>query len=244
MVELALVSPVFLMVLLGIVVLGVGVFYQQQISNGGREAARYAVLHSATSQCPTVSNRPPDASLLPAPNSYYECDAPANGWPLMRSSMETKLFGMSDTNVRMTACWSGFWTKDTSGGWGTYDQLAVDPVTGMANDFRECTVPVYGWCPDQSGDSTLHTINPRTGLDPSCPPGASPKVKVDCSKNFPKTSAANDMASSFAASDSKNANQVTVVSCYDWAPPAAGFLLIPEHVSLLAVVTEAMEYQQ
>ena len=55
LVEFALVAPLFTMVLLGIVIFGIGVFYQQQLTNAAREAARYASIHSATSQCPTTS---------------------------------------------------------------------------------------------------------------------------------------------------------------------------------------------
>lgn len=243
LVELALVLPLLLMVLIGIIVLGIGIFYQQQIANGAREAARYASVHSATSQCPTVSNLAPDNSLLPAPNSYFACDAPANGWPLMRAHLKGSLFAMSSDRIRMTACWSGYWTKDTSGNWGTYDQVAIDPATHLRNTFRECTVPVYGWCMGVGGASTVHTINPRTGEDPACT-GSSQVVRIDCSKDFPKTAATNDMASDFAGSGDVNSNQVTVLACYGWRPPLAGFLLIPDEISLSAVVNQAMEYQQ
>ncbi len=68
MVELALAVPLFMVVLVGIIVLGIGVFYQQELTNVAREAARYAAIHSATAQCPTVSNLEPDpaaADLLP-----------------------------------------------------------------------------------------------------------------------------------------------------------------------------------
>lgn len=244
--ELALVLPLFLMVLFGIIILGLGVFFQQQVANAARDAARYAAVHSATSQCPTVSNLSPDNSLLPAPNSYFACDAPANGWPLMRAHMKASTFGMSADRLRMTACWSGYWTKDTSGNWAAYDQIAIDPSTHARNSFRGCTVPVYGWCPGATGASTVHTIDPRTGEDPGCgvAPGERPVVRIDCSKDFPPTGAANDMASSFAGSGNANSNQVTVVACYGWQPPLAGFLLIPDEVSLSAVVNQALEYQQ
>lgn len=243
LVEFALVFPVFLMVLLGIIVLGLGVFYQQQVASASRDAARYAAVHSATSQCPTVSNLEPDGSLLPAPNSYFACDAPANGWPLMRAAMMSKLFAVNTAGVRMTACWSGYWTKDTSGNWSDYDQVAIDPVTHARNEFRNCTVPVYGWCPGDTGASTVRTIDPRTSEDPSCGGGGS-VVSVDCSKDFPKTRTTDDMASSFAGSGDANSNQVTVFACYDWQPPLAGFLLIPRNVALTAVVNQALEYQQ
>ena len=42
LVELALAAPLFFMVLIGMIVLGIGVFYQQELTNVAREAARYA----------------------------------------------------------------------------------------------------------------------------------------------------------------------------------------------------------
>ena len=41
----------------GVIVFGIGLFYQQQVTNAAREAARYAAIHSATSECPTRSRR-------------------------------------------------------------------------------------------------------------------------------------------------------------------------------------------
>ena len=55
LVEFALIAPMLILMLMGIVTLGTGVFYQQQLTNAAREAARYAAIHSATSQCPTTS---------------------------------------------------------------------------------------------------------------------------------------------------------------------------------------------
>ena len=55
LVETALVLPLFLTIVLGVIVLGIGLFYQQQVTNAAREAARYAAIHSATSDCPTSS---------------------------------------------------------------------------------------------------------------------------------------------------------------------------------------------
>ncbi len=52
------------------------------------------------------------------------------------------------------------------------------------------------------------------------------------------------MASSYNTAASGNANQVTVYACYDWRPPLAGFLLIPKTLTLRAVITEALQYQQ
>jgi hypothetical protein len=240
---MALVFPLFMVVLVGIIVLGTGIFYHQQLSNAAREGARYAALHSATAQCPTVSNLDPDPALLPLPNSYYRCDDPANRWPQMVAHARTKLFGIPAGNVRMTACWSGYWTKDSLGAWASYDQVARDPSTGTPNDFRQCTVRVFGWVPGQdpgADPSTVRVINPRTGQEAS----TGVDVRVDCSKDFPFTTTTDDMASNFAASNADNANQVSVLACYAWQPPMAGFLMIPRTVTLRATVVEAMEYQQ
>jgi hypothetical protein len=243
MAELALAAPWFFMVLFGIIVLGIGVFYQQQISNAAREAARYASLHSATSRCPTISNLPPDPALLPLPNSYSACDRPSARWPHMTAHAQSHTFGMDSASVQVTACWSGYWTRDSLGAWAAYDQVPVDPANGTPNDFRECTVRVYGWCAGAGGSSTVQVINPRTGENPACS-GADKHVRVDCSKELPVTTSTDDMASSYAASNGTQANQVTVLACYAWRPPLAGFLLIPETVSMTGVVTEAMDYQQ
>lgn len=225
------------MLIVGIITIGFGLFLQQEVTNVAREGARYAVLHSATAQCPTVSNLAPNPGLLSVPNNYYACDPPDRRWPFMTAHAREKVFGVDRSSLRITACWSGYWTKDTSGNWGSSDQPPSPP-----NEFRECTLPVDGWGPGQDPDvdvSTVHTINPRTGLD-----AGGNHIKIDCSRDFPLTSAANDMASDFSASNGATATRVTVLACYQWKPPLAGFLLIPETATLTGVISEAMEYQQ
>jgi len=104
---MALILPLFVSVIFGIIVLGIGAFYQQQLTNAARQGARYASIHSATSQCPTVSNLPPDISPLPAPNQYFACDQPSTRWPLMLAAARDKIFGLDRSAVRTTACWYG-----------------------------------------------------------------------------------------------------------------------------------------
>ena len=146
--------------------------------------------------------------------------------------------------MQLTACWSGYWTKNSLGDWAAYDQVAADPNPPYAsNAFRECAVRVFGSCPDQGAGSTIHVINARTGIDASCP-GTDKTVSVDCTKQFPLTTVSDDMGSNFSASNAANANQVTVMTCYAWNPPLAGFLLIPETIDIVGVVTETLEYQQ
>lgn len=210
LVEFALVLPLLVMVLAGTIVLGIGVFYQQQLGNAAREAARYAVLHSATSDCPTVSWLPPDVSQ--APGSYYACDPPPT-WPLMTAYARNQVFGMVRSQVHVAACWSSYWTKDNLGNWGSPD--APPPSTTATTYFRPCTI---------AGQ------DPRTNSSAlSCP---STTTSID------------DTGSDLSSSTGRNANQVTVYACYEWQPPLAGFLLIPQVVHMSAVVTQGLEYQQ
>lgn len=214
MVELALVAPLFFMVIFGIIILGIGVFYQQQVAHAAREAARYAVVNTGSAQCPTVSNLLPDAAVVA--NSYWACDPPATRWPEMTAHTRESVFGLSRSAVHVSACWSGFWTKDTLGNWADYDALPRDQTTQLPNPFRQCTIG--GNDPNLSAENL------------SCP--------------GPITTASDDMASSYVTSTGGNTNQVTVYTCYEWKPPLAGFLLIPSTVTLRAVVTEALQYQQ
>jgi hypothetical protein len=225
LVEMALAAPMFFMVLIGIIVLGIGVFYQQELTNVAREAARYAAIHSATAQCPTVSNLEPD----PPPQSYYRCDPPDTNWPQMTSFARERAFGLPPDGILFSACWSGYWYDPNSDGDfsdADYDAPPAALPSGPPNPFRYCTIPS-----DVGG--TIVDVNPRT--DPE---------QIRCTSPMPMTGVPNDMASSMSAFNSIIANEVTVFACFNWAPPGAGFLLIPETVTLRAVITETLQYQQ
>lgn len=233
LVEMALTLPMFTMVIFGIITLGLGVFYQQQVTNAAREAARFAVIHSATDDgCPTVSNRAPDPTKL---FIYNPCDTPAARWPFMTAHARGAVFGMPKNELRITACWSGYWTTSTTGTPSDWDNSPADPASGLPNQFRECTLPSVN-----PTTGALETVNPRTQ---TTDPGGVP-TQLGCSNPLPLTTEANDMASSFSHSTGASANEVTVYACYVWRPPLAGFLLIPSEVILRGVVTEALEYQQ
>src|SRR5439155_10377520 len=98
------VLPLFLMLIFGIIILGIGVFYQQQVTNAAREAARYASVNSGTAICPTNSHLDPRAfktdpwtgrtSTGLAPLSYAICDPPATGWPSMTARARRVIFGL------------------------------------------------------------------------------------------------------------------------------------------------------
>ena len=98
----------------------------------------------------------------------------------------------------------------------------------------QCTVK------SQVGPGVFRDINPATGVEP-----ATGMVRqISCTTPMPVTTYANDEASDMSASFAGTANEVTVFACYNWRPPMAGFLLIPNTVTLRAVITETLQYQQ
>lgn len=232
LVEFALTAPLLFLLLSGIVTLGIGVFYQQQLANAAREAARYAAIHSATSQCPTTSWRDPNWSRVGPEidqTTYYACDPPNLRWPEMTDHARARVWGLDRSAVHFAACWSGYWDDDPAVNQNAYD-AAPSKLDGTPNAFHECTI----------GGS-----DPRTASGSiSCPP--------------PLTSVVDDMASNLAASsDFSSANQVTVYACYTWSPPAGGvgfpvpcpngwcFIeVVPSVVTMRATITEAMQHQQ
>jgi len=219
LVELTLVMPLFVMVLFGVVTLGIGVFYQQQITNAAREAARYAAITSATAQCPTVPSLDPTGANRPL--SYTRCDRPENGWPKMTAAGRSAIFALPAADVVITACWSGYRANGGSGAhdsWvpGTYN-FASPPVVVSPTEsvFAQCRID---------------------GQDPTVSAGA-----IGCRAGMPRT----DQGSAVSEAQGRPvANTVTAYACYVWRPPLAGFLLLPDQVTLRGVVTEAIQRQQ
>jgi hypothetical protein len=218
--EFALVLPLFIVVLGGIIIFGIGVFYQQQLTNAAREAARYAAIHSATSQCPASSwiepalNRLPDTFEL---DTYLTCDPPGLRWPEMTAHARSRVFGLDATAVHFAACWSGYWDEDPV---TSHDAPAIGE-DGLPNVFHECTIG---------------GVNPRTDSGSlSCPP------PLTVEGAFPGDG--DDQASNLAFSGSTTTNQVTVYACYEWAPPLLS-AFTGGTVTMRAVITEAMQHQQ
>ena len=72
------------MLIFGIIVLGMGVFYQQQIAHAAREAARFAVVNTGVGPMSTVTNLLPDAAVVT--DVYGPATLPPHAgrrWPLM-----------------------------------------------------------------------------------------------------------------------------------------------------------------
>ena len=221
LVEFALVFPLFVMLLFSIIVLGLYVFYNQQLETAAREAARYASIHSSTAQCPTVSRIDPIGPNRP--DSYFRCDAPEDGWPRLTGAARSAIGGMAPSAVTVAACWSGLVDANSP---PNADVLPDEP-TGT---FTDCTI---------------NNIDPKT--DPgglSCP---APATLGSASGVSGGKADGDDKASDIAATTSTNSHfptTVTVYACVVWTPPMAGFVIIPSTITIRAVATEAMERQQ
>lgn len=224
--EFALILPFALLAIFGIIVLGLWVFYQQQVTNVAREAARYAAIHSSSAPCPTVGWRDPTAPNQPV--SYIRCDPVEGGntncaisdpWPCMTQHARSRAFGMPTDLIRINACWSGYadpalipspiTSYSAASGFPLADEPPVQ-AGGTANTFVQCWIGGF---------------DPTTQL-----------ASLGCSSGM--TSVADDPASSLPG------NQVTVYACYTWTPPLAGFLAIPSTVTIQAVITEVIHRQQ
>lgn len=229
LVETALVLPLFLMVVFGIIVLGLGVFYQQQLTNAAREGARYAAIHSATATCPTVGHLDPRSTMLPSSGSYDRCDSVELGWPDMTAHARQAVFGLNRAGIRVAACWSGYQERD--------------PVSGLPDPAKyDAPPPKPSPGYDAIGPIDSEFVPCRMDNDPSVDPTVAPG-DIECDSSL--ESSTTDTGSSISEAAGRIvANQVTVLTCYVWEPPLAGFLLIPREVTLRGVVTEAIERQQ
>jgi len=224
LVEFALAAPLFFMVLIGIIVLGIIVFYNQQLTSAAREAARFAAVHSGSAQVSVVGSLDPvgigltstdpvtaHTAAWPAPESYIRWDPPPN-WGHMTAHARSKVFGLDAAQVLFTPCWSGYRTAT---------QFDAPPPGNY---------PVQGLIDSTWAQCTIGGIDPTQDSD-----------SIPCQSGL----ARHDTASS--SSDGQGrvvANRVTVYACYTWAPPAAGFLLIPETVTFRAVISEPIQRQQ
>jgi TadE-like protein len=230
LVELALAFPLFVMLFFGLITLGIGVFYQQQLTNAAREAARFASIHSATASQPTVSWLDPHSKPL----SYLRYDRPEDGWPYMTDAARRLIFGLNASDTNIAACWSGYQELDPATGApdpNKYD--APPPVDAPGYELTPGASPPVYWDPD-----TTYVQCTIDGADPTTDPEA-----IGCSSSLATTTV--DTASDMSEGPgSIVANVVTAYACYDWSPPLAGFLLIPDTITLRAVISESIERQQ
>ncbi len=218
LVEFALVFPVFALMLLGIIVWGIGTFYQQQLTNAAREAARYASIHSATAQCPTVSTLDPMQNV---PTSYFRCDPPPS-WPRLTSAGRSAAWGLDTAKINLAACWAGYVQSGWSASTGGYD--APPPGTYTIGGTPTTVDTTFAPC------SIGGVSDPQDNAQ-----------QIACGPNLSTSDTASDQSDRTGVTVS---NTVTVYACYQWSPPMSGFLIIPSVVTQIAVITEPIERQQ
>jgi hypothetical protein len=131
------------------------------------------------------------------------------------------IFGISPAEVTIVACWSGYRINDVSGNpTGAYDAPppnTYDVLGTIDSDWAPCTIDGH----DPTTEASL----------------------IGCADALRSTIV--DQASSISEGPGRVvANQVTAYACYNWQPPMAGFLLIPETVTLRGVISQPMERQQ
>lgn len=225
LVEFALVFPLASLLIFGIIVFGLYIFYQQQLTNVAREGARYAAIHSSTAICPTSGWRDPQAP----PTTYrpypLSCDGPNNPadpypWPSLTKHSRSFAWGLNPSSVFVNACWSGYAPSGTvinspqdysaASGFPRADQPPLDPATGNPDVFAPCTI---------------------NRIDPVNNTGA-----LGCGSGM--TTAADDPSSDIPG------NQVTIYACFQWTPPLSGLLMIPSTVTMRAVITQVIQRQQ
>jgi hypothetical protein len=226
LVETALILPLFIATIAAIMTFGLWIFYQQQIANVARETARYAAVHSASSgTANSCINGPvggwlaPNPAAIPDGAGAWDCDAASAGWPAMTAQARTLVFGMDASQVYVAACWAGY--HDTST--GSMDAGPIWANNGITrNPWVDCTMEASN-------------LNPLTQTSDLPCPGST------------TLAAGNDTASNLAVSNRElavAANRVVVYACYNWSPPLAGFLGIPQSVVLRAVFSEALQHQR
>lgn len=218
LVEFALVFPIALLVIFGIIVFGLYIFYQQQLTNVAREAARYAAIHSSQALCPTSSWRDPQAP--PTTYPLVSCDGPKNDppWPWMTKQARSYAWGLNSSTIWVNACWSGYAPRGT--------------IINTNQDYSVASFPRSDQSPlDNLGNPNVWAPCTIDRKDPVNDTGS-----LGCRKGM--TTAADDPSSDIPG------NQVTVYACFQWSPPLAGFLVIPSTVTMRAVITEVIQRQQ
>jgi len=134
LVETALILPVFLMLLMGIVDLGRAVWATTSLASAAREATRYAIVHGgvASDPCP-VGPAGPDAQI---PAASTSCPYPS---PSKQSIVDAAVAAAiaGGTNVAVTVCYGSGCTGNTD----TTNNALGEPVTVVMTSTVSLVVP-------------------------------------------------------------------------------------------------------
>jgi Flp pilus assembly protein TadG len=118
MLEAAIVMPVLFMLIFGLVIVGMGTFYHQQVTLLAREGARYASVHGATYAKETGGAKATAASvytggILPrvigldtTKLSYTVTWDHTSEWPVYQPTGATNLYKINYVTVEVTYLWN------------------------------------------------------------------------------------------------------------------------------------------
>jgi Flp pilus assembly protein TadG len=134
LVETALILPVFLMLLMGIVDLGRAVWATTSLASAAREATRYAIVHGgvASDPCP-VGPAGPDA-VIPAASTSCPYPSPSKQ-SIVDAAVAAAIAG--GTNVAVTVCYGSGCTGNTD----TTNNGRGEPVTVVMTSTVNLVVP-------------------------------------------------------------------------------------------------------
>jgi Flp pilus assembly protein TadG len=135
LVETALVLPIFLVMLLGIVDMGRAVWANTSLASAAREGARYAIVHGGTpsNTCP-VGKPAPDAVIPPAPTASCPFPSPSKQ-SIIDAATATAVAGGS--NVTVTVCYG----LGCSGNNDTTNNARSERVTVVVTSTVNLVVP-------------------------------------------------------------------------------------------------------
>lgn len=152
LVEFALVAPVFVLILIGMVDVGHAVWANNAVANAAREAARYTTVHGGTTANTCPIGPPAEKTVIPVASS--SCPYPS---PSKQATRETALAyliaGGSETTV--TVCYGSGCSGDTDASGAT--NARGTPVTVSVTTRVYMTLPsLLGLGPIQvTGTSTM-----------------------------------------------------------------------------------------
>jgi Flp pilus assembly protein TadG len=140
LVEMALILPIFLLLLVSIFDLGHVVWANDTLSNAAREGARYAIVHggSATNPCPV--GPPSEDAVIPAAST--SCPFPAPSKQAIKDAAINWARSAS-TNINVYVCYGNVALADVVAcDANADDSQDVDALSGTASDARGQTVTV------------------------------------------------------------------------------------------------------
>jgi Flp pilus assembly protein TadG len=139
LVETALILPLFLMLLMGIVDMGRAVWATTSLSSAAREAARYAIVHggSASTLCPVG---PPIPNVTVIPGASSSCPHPSPSKQSIIDAATTAAIA-GGSNVTVTVCYGTGCSGNTDTPVGQATNARGQPITVVVTSTVNLVVP-------------------------------------------------------------------------------------------------------